>query len=153
MCLLRINVPNQCPDINHFDAVDFSECHWRSDKFLLTLSVFRVQIFSRFWTRWGNWRWLNVFITINSHILKWKFSWRLTREIRDNKTSVKITTYTVSLHEITSQDGFRGQENASKILDINGLPITNFKFQNFKNGTSTMLNSVFNIANFEHQLN
>ena len=38
MCLLRINLPNLCPNINHFDAVDFSECHseevisffWRS---------------------------------------------------------------------------------------------------------------------------
>ena len=38
MCLLRINLPNMCPNMNHFDAVDFSECHseevisffWRS---------------------------------------------------------------------------------------------------------------------------
>ena len=38
MCLLRINFPNLCPNMNHFDAVDFSECHseevisffWRS---------------------------------------------------------------------------------------------------------------------------
>ena len=38
MCLLRINLPNICPNMNHFDAVDFSECHseevisffWRS---------------------------------------------------------------------------------------------------------------------------
>ena len=38
MCLLRINLPNMCPNLNHFDAVDFSECHceevtsffWRS---------------------------------------------------------------------------------------------------------------------------
>ena len=38
MCLLRINLPNLCPNMNHFDAVDFSECHseevvsffWRS---------------------------------------------------------------------------------------------------------------------------
>ena len=38
MCFLRINVPNLCPSMNHFDAVDFSECHseevisffWRS---------------------------------------------------------------------------------------------------------------------------
>ena len=36
MCLLRINLPNLCPNMNHFDAVDFSECH-----FLLTLSVYR----------------------------------------------------------------------------------------------------------------
>ena len=27
MCLLRINLPNLCRNINHFDAVDFSECH------------------------------------------------------------------------------------------------------------------------------
>ena len=38
MCLSRINLPNLCPNMNHFDAVDFSECHseevisffWRS---------------------------------------------------------------------------------------------------------------------------
>ena len=38
MCLLTINLPNLCPNMNHFDAVDFSECHceevisffWRS---------------------------------------------------------------------------------------------------------------------------
>ena len=38
MCLLRINLPNLCPNMNHFDVVDFSECHseevisffWRS---------------------------------------------------------------------------------------------------------------------------
>ena len=38
MHLLRINLPNLCPNMNHFDAVDFSECHseevisffWRS---------------------------------------------------------------------------------------------------------------------------
>ena len=38
MCLLRINLPNLCPNMNNFDVVDFSECHseevisffWRS---------------------------------------------------------------------------------------------------------------------------
>ena len=38
MCLLRINLPNMCPNMNNFDTVDFSECHseevvsffWRS---------------------------------------------------------------------------------------------------------------------------
>ena len=38
MCLLRINLPNLWPNRNHFDAVDFTECHseevisffWRS---------------------------------------------------------------------------------------------------------------------------
>ena len=38
MCLLRINLPILCPNMNHFDAVGFSECHseevisffWRS---------------------------------------------------------------------------------------------------------------------------
>ena len=37
----------------------------------------------------------DVFITINSHILKWQFLWGLTREIRKNKTTTKITMYTV----------------------------------------------------------
>ena len=27
MCLLRINLPNLCPNMNHFDAADFCECH------------------------------------------------------------------------------------------------------------------------------
>ena len=27
VCLLRINLPNLCPNMNHFDGVDFSECH------------------------------------------------------------------------------------------------------------------------------
>ena len=27
MCLSTINLPNLCPNMNHFDAVDFSECH------------------------------------------------------------------------------------------------------------------------------
>ena len=43
MCLLRINLPNLCPNMNHFDAVDFSECHseevisffWRSVYYVL----------------------------------------------------------------------------------------------------------------------
>ena len=44
MCLLRINLPNLCPNMNHFDAVDFSECHSEEDlvMFLLTLSVYFV---------------------------------------------------------------------------------------------------------------
>ena len=41
-------------------------------------------------------RFCDVFITINSHILKWKFSRGLTREIHENKSTAKITTYTVS---------------------------------------------------------
>ena len=40
MCLLRIHLPTLCPNMNHFDAVDFSECHSEEViKFLLTLSV------------------------------------------------------------------------------------------------------------------
>ena len=39
MCLLRINLPNLCPNMNHFDAVDFSECHSEEVMFLLMLSV------------------------------------------------------------------------------------------------------------------
>ena len=27
MCILKINLPNLCPNMNHFDAMDFSECH------------------------------------------------------------------------------------------------------------------------------
>ena len=38
------------------------------------------------------WWFLN---TMNSHILKWTFSRGLTREIHQNKTTAKITTYTV----------------------------------------------------------
>ena len=39
MCLLRINLPNLCPNMNHFDAVDFSECYSEEVMFLLMLSV------------------------------------------------------------------------------------------------------------------
>ena len=38
-----------------------------------------------------------IFITINRHKLKWKFLQGLTRKIRENKTTAKITMYTVSL--------------------------------------------------------
>ena len=52
MCLLRINLPNLCPNMNHFDAVDFSECHSEEVKFLLTLS------------NSSSWSWdLNMFFT------------------------------------------------------------------------------------------
>ena len=47
LCLLRINLPNLCPNMNHFHAVDFSECHsekvisffWRSVYDLLFVLV------------------------------------------------------------------------------------------------------------------
>ena len=45
MCLLSINLPNLCPNMNNFDAVDFSECHSEEVMFLLTL---RVYIFLHF---------------------------------------------------------------------------------------------------------
>ena len=53
-------------------------------------------------------RFCDVFVTINSHVLKLTFSRGLTREIRENKTSVKITTYTVHVinHKIVSQPIF-----------------------------------------------
>ena len=43
MCLLRINLPNLCPNKkkNHFDAVDIGECHSEEVMFLLTLSVYK----------------------------------------------------------------------------------------------------------------
>ena len=43
-------------------------------------------------------RFSDVFITINKHILKLKCSRGLTREIHENKTTAKISTYTVSAH-------------------------------------------------------
>ena len=39
VCLLRINLPNLCPNMNYFDAVDFSEFHSEEVMFLLTLSL------------------------------------------------------------------------------------------------------------------
>ena len=42
MCLLRINLPNLCPNMNHFDAVDFSECH--SEKVISMLSLLHLTI-------------------------------------------------------------------------------------------------------------
>ena len=64
--------------------------------------IHRAQIFLRFWTEWKNlWelnsRFSDVFITINRRVLKWTCSRGLTREIRENKTTAKITTYTVSV--------------------------------------------------------
>ena len=38
-CLIRSNIANLCPNMMHFDALDFCECRCRSDKFLLTPSV------------------------------------------------------------------------------------------------------------------
>ena len=40
-------------------------------------------------------RFSDVFITINRHQLKWKFLQGLTREILENKTTAKITMYSV----------------------------------------------------------
>ena len=40
----------------------------------------------------------DVFITINSHVLKLKFSQKLTCEFRENKTTAKITTYKVQCY-------------------------------------------------------
>ena len=40
MCLLRIHLPNLCPNMNHFWRSGFQWMSlWRSDKFLLTLGV------------------------------------------------------------------------------------------------------------------
>ena len=49
MCLLRINLPNMCPNMNHFDAVDSSECHSEEVMFLLTLSLERIDNSSLVW--------------------------------------------------------------------------------------------------------
>ena len=65
--------------------------------------IFRVQIFSRFWIRLGNSRGLNFVIfffnmfsiLLIAIILKGNFLRGLTRKIRENKTTAKITTYTV----------------------------------------------------------
>ena len=40
MCLLRITLASLCPNMIHFDEVDFSECRSEEVMFLLTLSVF-----------------------------------------------------------------------------------------------------------------
>ena len=45
-------------------------------------------------------RFSDVFIHINRHTLKWKFLRGLTREIRENKTTAKITTYTVCSYKM-----------------------------------------------------
>ena len=53
--ILRINLPNLSPNMNHFDAVDFSECHSEEVMFLLTLSLGKF-----FWGSkpcpWGQWQ-------------------------------------------------------------------------------------------------
>ena len=66
---------------------------------LIALSIsFRLlytPYISRCWNSCPNSKWLDFVITINSHILKWKFSRGLTRKNCENKTTAKITTYTV----------------------------------------------------------
>ena len=61
MCLLRINLPNLCPNMNHFDSVDFSECHSEKVMFLLTLSLVR-----KFLNRQSTERLIHAFVT--SHL-------------------------------------------------------------------------------------
>ena len=47
MCLLTINLPDMCPNMNHFKCSGFQWMSlWRSDKFLLTLSLDRGVIVS-----------------------------------------------------------------------------------------------------------
>ena len=54
MCLLSINLSNLCPNMNHFDAVDFSECHseevisffWRSVYFQHLLVILKTYFVS-----------------------------------------------------------------------------------------------------------
>ena len=50
MCLLRIDLPNLCPNMNHFDAVDFSECHSEEVKvsFDAQCSTENIMIFNTF---------------------------------------------------------------------------------------------------------
>ena len=58
MCLLRIHLPNLCPNMNHFDSVDFSECHseevisffWRSVYVYQALA--RAYLKSNLWKLW-----------------------------------------------------------------------------------------------------
>ena len=59
MCLLRINLPNLCPNMNHFDAVDFSECH-------------SEEVISFFW---------------RSVYIKWKHMLTISREYLKNNTN------------------------------------------------------------------
>ena len=64
MCLLRINLPNLCPNMNHFDAVDFSECH--SEKvisFFLTLSLVQHASFNT-----GLQRKMSTSVDIDTHL-------------------------------------------------------------------------------------
>ena len=48
MCLLRINLPNLCPNMNNFDAVDFSECHSEEVISFFGRSVYNVQVVDHF---------------------------------------------------------------------------------------------------------
>ena len=56
----------------------------------------------------------DVFITINSHMLKWKFARGLTREIRENKTTAKIITYIYTVRPNKKETRF--------ISEISSLP-------------------------------
>ena len=43
MCLVRSTIAKLCPNVIHFDALDFSECRSEKVMFLLTLSVYSAQ--------------------------------------------------------------------------------------------------------------
>ena len=77
-----------CPALdNSLPSLVCSIICWR---LLYIRNIFLLQIFSWFWTRWGNSRWLNfavlgMYSLMNCHILKWKFSCGLTHEICEIK--------------------------------------------------------------------
>ena len=73
--------------------------HWIPIVSYCIRHIFRAQIFSRFWTKWGESQELNFAIFWCSHYYKYTY-WSgnvraMSREIRENKTTTKITTYTV----------------------------------------------------------
>ena len=53
VCLIRINLPNLCPNIIHVDAVDFSECHSKEVISFFWRSVYNDQSDFGFPYFWG----------------------------------------------------------------------------------------------------
>ena len=80
MCLLRINLPNLCPNMNHFDAVDFSECH-------------SEEVISFFWRSVYLLPW---FI----HIMRNKINTNILTSFVVCRKKILADLYTISFHQI-----------------------------------------------------
>ena len=122
------------------DMLDVSELlSWSTEvgssfKSVIICIYFTYRYFRDFGPGWGIREGLILhffwcFIAINSHILKQKFLRGPTREICENKTTAKITTYTVYLSLMT--DIFISYKHNSTYIVIGVHFVHVFLFQQF----------------------